>query len=62
MEGLIQDFRYAIRRLTKNPGLTAVAVFSLALALGANSAIFAILNPLLFRPVIPLRAGEVVYV
>ncbi|KPJ88822.1 MAG: hypothetical protein AMS18_13105 [Gemmatimonas sp. SG8_17] len=62
MDGLIQDFRYAIRRLTKNPASTAVAVFSLALALGANSAVFAILNPLLIRPVIPLRAGEVVNV
>ena len=44
MEGLIQDSRYAIRRLTQKPTFTAVAVFSLALALGANSAIFAILN------------------
>lgn len=62
MEGLIRDSRYAIRRLTQKPTFTAVAVFSLALALGANSAIFAILNPLLFQPVIPTGVGEIVNV
>ncbi len=49
-EELGQDFRYGLRILRNNPGFTSVAVISLALGIGANSAIFSIADGLLFRP------------
>nr|MBA2432429.1 ABC transporter permease [Chthoniobacterales bacterium] len=59
---MIQDFRFAFRQLIKSPGFTAVAVFTLALAIGVNSAMFALVNGLLFKPVVPVRPHEVVNV
>ena len=57
---MIQDFKFAFRQLLKSPGFTAVAVLTLALAIGVNSAIFSLINSVVLHPMVPLRPQEVV--
>jgi putative ABC transport system permease protein len=58
----MNDLKFAFRQLRKSPGFTAIAVMTLALGIGVNSAVFALINGVVLRPMVPLRAHEVVNV
>src|ERR1700729_1976624 len=58
LESIVQDVRYGVRQLRKSPGFTFIAILSLMLGIGANTAIFTLLNAILLRPLPVQKPSE----
>jgi putative ABC transport system permease protein len=62
MDDLLSDLRYSARLLLKNPAFSAIAIVTLALGIGANTAIFSVVNGVLLRPLDYRDAGRIVFI
>jgi hypothetical protein len=62
MQSLLHDLRYAVRQLRRTPGLTVLALLSLTLGIGANTAIFTIIESVLLRPLPYVHADRLVFI
>ena len=61
MQSFWQDLRFSVRMLLKQPGFTTIAVLTLALGIGANTAIFSVVNSVLLNPFAYPDAGRIMY-
>ena len=59
-DSMISDLKFTIRQLLKNPGFTAIAVTTLALGIGANTAVFSLINGLLLKPLQVHQPAQVI--
>ena len=62
MQTLIHDISFALRQLRKTPGLAVLAIVTLALGVGANTAIFTVIESVLLRPLPYAHSGQVIFV